>query len=163
MTKAGGYVTEKCEENRVNGNEMADGNSGILSVTELVIAELMYLEWANPSQPIYVYINSPGTTRDDGVPVAMDSQALAIYDIMMQLKAEIYTLGLGAAMGYSCLLLACGKKGKRFMLQHAKAKEFGFIDKILVRDKHQEQEQMMSDVQSAEEFDRMAGIRDDDD
>lgn len=36
------------------------------AVTELVIAELMYLQYMDPKEPIYIYINSTGTTRDDG-------------------------------------------------------------------------------------------------
>lgn len=36
------------------------------AVTELVVAELMYLQWMDPKEPIYLYINSTGTTRDDG-------------------------------------------------------------------------------------------------
>ncbi|GJX22624.1 ATP-dependent Clp protease proteolytic subunit-related protein 3, chloroplastic [Tanacetum coccineum] len=36
------------------------------AVTELIIAELMYLQWMDPKEPIYLYINSTGTTRDDG-------------------------------------------------------------------------------------------------
>jgi len=36
------------------------------AVTELVIAELLYLQYADPRQPIYVYINSTGTSRADG-------------------------------------------------------------------------------------------------
>lgn len=40
------------------------------AVTELVIAELMYLQWMDPKEPIYLYINSTGTTRDDGETVS---------------------------------------------------------------------------------------------
>ncbi|XP_073104960.1 uncharacterized protein [Elaeis guineensis] len=36
------------------------------AVTELVIAEMLYLQWMDPKQPIYPYINSTGTTCDDG-------------------------------------------------------------------------------------------------
>lgn len=36
------------------------------AVTELVVAELMYLQYMDPKEPIYIYINSTGTTRDDG-------------------------------------------------------------------------------------------------
>jgi hypothetical protein len=36
------------------------------AVTELVIAELLYLQWLDPRQPTYVYINSTGTSRADG-------------------------------------------------------------------------------------------------
>lgn len=91
------------------------------AVTELVIAELMYLQWVDPKQPIYLYINSTGTTRDDGETVGMESEGFAIYDAMMQLKNEIQTVAVGAAIGQACLLLAAGKKGRRFMMPHAKA------------------------------------------
>jgi ATP-dependent protease ClpP protease subunit len=39
-------------------------------VTELVVAQLMYLEWMNSKEPVYIYINSTGTARDDGEPVS---------------------------------------------------------------------------------------------
>ncbi|KMZ75983.1 ATP-dependent Clp protease proteolytic subunit [Zostera marina] len=91
------------------------------AVTELVIAELMYLQWMDPKQPIYLYINSTGTTRDDGESVGMESEGFAIYDAMMQIKNEIETVAVGAAIGHACLILAAGKKGRRFMMPHAKA------------------------------------------
>uniref|UniRef100_A0A5B6YQP2 ATP-dependent Clp protease proteolytic subunit n=1 Tax=Davidia involucrata TaxID=16924 RepID=A0A5B6YQP2_DAVIN len=91
------------------------------AVTELVIAELMYLQWMDPKEPIYLYINSTGTTRDDGETVGMETEGFAIYDAMMQLKNEIHTVAVGAAIGQACLLLAAGSKGKRFMMPHAKA------------------------------------------
>ncbi|KAJ6817412.1 ATP-dependent Clp protease proteolytic subunit-related protein 3, chloroplastic-like [Iris pallida] len=91
------------------------------AVTELVIAELLYLQWMDPNQPIYMYINSTGTTRDDGETVGMESEGFAIYDAMMQLKNEIETVAVGAAIGQACLLLAAGKKGRRFMMPHSKA------------------------------------------
>lgn len=40
------------------------------AVTELVIAELLYLQWMDPRQPTYVYINSTGTSRADGETVS---------------------------------------------------------------------------------------------
>ncbi|CAM8942703.1 unnamed protein product [Rhodiola kirilowii] len=91
------------------------------AVTELVCAELMYLQWMDPKEPIYIYINSTGTTRDDGETVGMETEGFAIYDAMMQLKNEIHTVAVGAAIGQACLLLAAGTKGKRFMMPHAKA------------------------------------------
>ena len=42
------------------------------AVTELVVAELMYLQWMDPKEPIYIYINSTGTTRDDGETVSVE-------------------------------------------------------------------------------------------
>ncbi|KAK3041951.1 hypothetical protein RJ639_002259 [Escallonia herrerae] len=59
------------------------------AVTELVVAELMYLQWMDPKEPIYLYINSTGTTRDDGETVGMETEGFAIYDAMMQLKNEV--------------------------------------------------------------------------
>ncbi|KAF5192529.1 Atp-dependent clp protease proteolytic subunit [Thalictrum thalictroides] len=91
------------------------------AVTELVIAELLYLQYMDPKEPIYLYINSTGTTRDDGETVGMESEGFAIYDAMMQLKNDIETVAVGAAIGQACLLLAAGKKGRRFMMPHAKA------------------------------------------
>nr|XP_008359860.2 ATP-dependent Clp protease proteolytic subunit-related protein 3, chloroplastic-like [Malus domestica]XP_008359861.2 ATP-dependent Clp protease proteolytic subunit-related protein 3, chloroplastic-like [Malus domestica] len=91
------------------------------AVTELIVAELMYLQWMDPKQPIYIYINSTGTTRDDGETVGMESEGFAIYDAMMQLKNEIHTVAVGAAIGQACLLLSAGTEGKRFMMPHAKA------------------------------------------
>lgn len=91
------------------------------AVTELVIAELMYLQWMDPKEPIYIYINSTGTTRADGETVAMETEGFAIYDSMMQIKTEIHTVTLGAAVGQACLLLSAGTKGKRYMMRHAKA------------------------------------------
>ncbi|KAJ7538580.1 hypothetical protein O6H91_11G055200 [Diphasiastrum complanatum] len=73
----------------------------VAAVTELVIAELLYLQWLDPRQPTYVYINSTGTSRADG--------------------ETIQTVAVGAAIGQACLLLAAGEKGKRYMLPHAKA------------------------------------------
>lgn len=91
------------------------------AVTELVIAELMYLQWLDPKEPIFLYINSTGTTRDDGETVGLESEGFAIYDAMMQLKNEIHTVLVGVAIGQACLLLASGTKGKRFMMPHSKA------------------------------------------
>ncbi|KAL5218938.1 hypothetical protein ABZP36_019622 [Zizania latifolia] len=91
------------------------------AVTELVVAQLMYLEWMNSKEPVYIYINSTGTARDDGEPVGMESEGFAIYDSMMRMKTEIHTLCIGAAAGHACLVLAAGTKGKRYMFPHAKA------------------------------------------
>lgn len=91
------------------------------AVTELVIAELLYLQWLDPRQPTYVYINSTGTSRADGETVGMETEGFAIYDTMMLVKNEIQTVAVGAAIGQACLLLAAGTKGKRYMLPHATA------------------------------------------
>lgn len=53
--------------NLIHANDMdLSGFQLVPAVTELVVAELMYLQWMDPKEPIYLYINSTGTTRDDG-------------------------------------------------------------------------------------------------
>ncbi|XP_047155065.1 ATP-dependent Clp protease proteolytic subunit-related protein 3, chloroplastic [Vigna umbellata] len=105
----------------LNGRIIYIGMPLVPAVTELVIAELMYLQFMDPKEPIYMYINSTGTTRDDGETVGMETEGFAIYDAMRQLKNEIHTVGVGACIGQACLLLSAGTPGKRFMMPHAKA------------------------------------------
>ncbi|XVF31379.1 hypothetical protein REPUB_Repub16aG0140900 [Reevesia pubescens] len=105
----------------LNGRIVYIGMPLVPAVTELVVAELMYLQWMDPKQPIYLYINSTGTTRDDGETVGMETEGFAIYDALMQLQNEIHTVAVGAAIGQACLLLSAGTKGHRFMMPHAKA------------------------------------------
>ncbi|XP_047312073.1 ATP-dependent Clp protease proteolytic subunit-related protein 3, chloroplastic [Impatiens glandulifera] len=105
----------------LNGRIVYIGMPLVPAVTELVVAELMYLQYMDPKEPIFIYINSTGTTRDDGETVGMETEGFAIYDAMMQLKNEIHTVAVGAAIGQACLLLAAGTKGKRFMMPHSKA------------------------------------------
>ncbi|OMP03287.1 ClpP [Corchorus olitorius] len=105
----------------LNGRIVFIGMPLVPAVTELVIAQLLYLQWEDPKEPIYLYINSTGTTRDDGEVVAMETEGFAIYDSLMRLKNEIHTVAMGAAIGQACLLLASGTKGKRYMLPHATA------------------------------------------
>lgn len=106
----------------LNGRIIYIGMPLVPAVTELVIAELMFLHWMDPKEPIYMYINSTGTTRADGETVAMESEGFAIYDAMMQMKTtQINTVAFGAAVGQACLLLSAGTKGRRYMTPHAKA------------------------------------------
>jgi len=105
----------------LNGRIVYLGMPLVPAVTELIIAELMYLQYVDGKEPIYLYINSTGTTRDDGESVGMEYEGFALYDAMMMLSNEIYTVGVGAAIGHACLLLAAGAKGKRYMMPHAKA------------------------------------------
>ncbi|KFM22435.1 ATP-dependent Clp protease proteolytic subunit-related protein 3, chloroplastic [Auxenochlorella protothecoides] len=96
------------------------------AVTELMIAEFMYLQYKDiqcvrAGKPIFLYINSTGTTRADGETVGFETEGTAIYDTMCFVKNEVHTVGVGIAMGQSCMLLSAGTKGKRFMLEHATA------------------------------------------
>lgn len=91
------------------------------AVTELLVAEFLYLQHRDRNKPVYLYINSTGTTRADGETVAFETEGTAIYDTMSFIKNEVHTVGVGVAIGQSCMLLAAGTKGKRFMLEHATA------------------------------------------
>jgi ATP-dependent Clp protease protease subunit len=80
-------------------------------VSQLIIAQLLYLEAEDPEKDIYIYINSPGGYVTAG---------LAIYDTMQYLRANISTICLGQAASLGALLLCAGTKGKRFALPYAR-------------------------------------------
>lgn len=91
------------------------------AVTELIVAELLYLQYTDGKKPIYLYINSTGCTRADGETVGFETEATAIYDTMNYVGAPVYTVGIGVALGQACMLLAAGQKGNRYMMPHATA------------------------------------------
>lgn len=91
------------------------------AVTELIIAELLYLEYEERGKPISLYINSTGTTRADNETVGLETEGTAIYDAMRQVHGTISTLCVGVAIGQACMLLSAGTKGQRFMMQNATA------------------------------------------
>jgi ATP-dependent Clp protease protease subunit len=76
-----------------------------------IIAQLLYLEAEDPEREINLYINSPG---------GMVTAGLAVYDTMQYIRAPITTICLGMAMSFGALLLAAGKKGKRYALPNAR-------------------------------------------
>jgi len=81
------------------------------SVANLVVAQMLYLESEDPDKEIFFYLNSPGGQVSSG---------LAIYDTMQYIKAPISTVCMGQAASMAAVLLAAGKKGKRFALPHAR-------------------------------------------
>ena len=81
------------------------------NVANTVIAQLLFLEADDPDKDIYIYINSPGGVVSSG---------LAIYDTMNYIKSPVSTICIGQAASMGALLLACGAKGKRFSLPHAR-------------------------------------------
>ena len=80
-------------------------------IANLVVAQLLHLESEDPDKDISMYINSPGGSIYSG---------LAIYDTMQFIKPEIQTICVGVAMSMGSLLLAGGKKGKRFSLPNSR-------------------------------------------
>ncbi|KAF3448243.1 hypothetical protein FNV43_RR08956 [Rhamnella rubrinervis] len=91
------------------------GMSLVPSVTELILAEFLYLQYEDEQKPIYLYINSTGTTKG-GEKLGYETEAFAIYDIMRYVKPPIFTLCVGNAWGEAALLLASGAKGNRSAL-----------------------------------------------
>jgi len=89
------------------------------AVTELVIAELLYLNYESTTDPITMYINSSGTTTAQGQAVGFETEAFAIADVMKYVRPPVHTVALGQAFGAAAMLLAQGKRGKRSSLPNA--------------------------------------------
>ena len=80
-------------------------------VSNLLIAQFLYLEAEGPDKDIHLYINSPGGSVSSG---------LAIYDTLRYIKPEIETICIGQAASMAALILSAGTKGKRFALPHSR-------------------------------------------
>lgn len=81
------------------------------TVSNLVIAQLLFLQSEDPSSDISLYINSPGGSVTAG---------LAIYDTMQHITPDVSTICVGMAASMGAFLLACGQKGKRFALPNSR-------------------------------------------
>ena len=81
------------------------------TIANLIIAQLLFLEFQDPDKEIHFYINSPG-----GVVTA----GMAIYDTMQYIKAPVCTYCVGQAASMGALLLAAGTPGRRYALPHAR-------------------------------------------
>ncbi len=81
------------------------------TLSNLVIAQLLFLEAEDPDKDIHLYINSPGGVVTSG---------MAIYDTMQYIKAPVSTICVGQAASMAALLLAGGEKGKRYCLSHSR-------------------------------------------
>ena len=90
-----------------------------VDVTELIIAQLLFLEFDNPEKPIYFYINSTGTSWYTGDAVGYETEAFAICDTLRYIRPEVHTICLGQAMGTAAMILSAGTKGCRASLPHA--------------------------------------------
>jgi ATP-dependent Clp protease protease subunit len=77
----------------------------------VIQAQLLYLDSADPGKDIAIYINSPGGSVYAG---------LGIYDTMQFISCKISTICTGVAASMASVLLAAGTKGKRYGLKHAR-------------------------------------------
>lgn len=80
------------------------------TVSNLVVAQLLFLESEDPDKDIYLYINSPGGSITSG---------MAIYDTMQYIKPDVSTICIGMAASMGSFLLSSGAKGKRFALPNS--------------------------------------------
>ncbi len=80
-------------------------------VSNLIIAQMLFLEAENPEKDIALYVNSPGGSITAG---------LAIYDTMQYIKPAVSTLCVGQAASMAAVLLAAGTKGKRSVLPNSR-------------------------------------------
>ena len=81
------------------------------TISNLIVAQLIYLQSSDPKKPIHLYLNSPG---------GLISAGLAIYDTMQYIKCEINTYVIGLAASMAALLVCAGAKGKRYALPHSR-------------------------------------------
>ena len=79
-------------------------------ISNLIVAQLLYLDREDPDREIMLYINSPGGAVYTG---------LAIYDTIQLVSAPVSTIAVGWTASMGTVLLAAGKKGKRYSLPHA--------------------------------------------
>ena len=79
-------------------------------ISNVVIAQLLFLQMSDPKKDIHIYINSPGGSVTAG---------LAIYDTIQFLTCDVNTYCIGQAASMGAVLLAAGTAGKRFALPNA--------------------------------------------
>lgn len=77
----------------------------------VIQAQLLYLDSAEPGKDVSIYINSPGGSVYAG---------LGIYDTMQYIQSDVSTICTGMAASMAAVLLVAGEKGKRFALKHSR-------------------------------------------
>ena len=80
-------------------------------VSNVVVAQLLFLQSQKRDADITLYVNSPG---------GLISAGFAIFDTMQYLTCDVMTMCVGQAASMAAFLLAAGKKGKRFALPHSR-------------------------------------------
>ena len=80
------------------------------NVANIIIAQLLFLQMADPKKDVHLYINSPGGSVTAG---------LAIYDTIQYMTCDVNTYCVGQAASMGAVLLSAGAKGKRFALPNS--------------------------------------------
>lgn len=81
------------------------------TVANIVMAQLLFLESADPTKDVQIYLNTPGGSVYDG---------LGIYDTMQYIQCDVATTCTGMAASMGAVLIAAGTKGKRSALKHSR-------------------------------------------
>jgi len=81
------------------------------SISNIIVAQLLFLEADDPEKDIFLYINSPGGSVTAG---------MAIYDTMQHIRPDVSTICVGLAASMGAFLLTGGAKGKRLSLPHTR-------------------------------------------
>ncbi len=79
-------------------------------ISNLIVAQLLYLSSEDPEAPIQMYVNSPG---------GMVYSGMAIYDTMQMIPNQITTVAVGMTASFGTVLLTAGAKGQRYALPNA--------------------------------------------
>ncbi|WP_345979023.1 ATP-dependent Clp protease proteolytic subunit [Sulfurimonas sp. HSL3-2] len=93
-------------------------NDRVIVITEqvddhmmgVIVSQLLYLEAEDSTEPIHMYISSPGGSVMAG---------LAILDTMQLISAPVHTYAMGMVASMAAVLFTCGEKGHRYMLPNA--------------------------------------------
>ncbi|KAL6560753.1 hypothetical protein OROGR_004312 [Orobanche gracilis] len=84
------------------------------AVCELIVQQFLWLQYDDPTKPIYLYINSPGIQNYEMENVGHETDAHAIADVMAS-EGNVCTLNVGMAYGQAGMLLSLGTKGHRMV------------------------------------------------
>ncbi|MEO0540523.1 MAG: ATP-dependent Clp endopeptidase proteolytic subunit ClpP [Cyanobacteria bacterium P01_A01_bin.105] len=87
------------------------GQQVTAETSNLIVAQMLFLEAEDPEKDIYLYINSPGGSVYDG---------LGIFDTMNHIKPNVCTICVGLAASMGAFLLSAGQKGKRMSLPNSR-------------------------------------------
>jgi ATP-dependent Clp protease, protease subunit len=122
-TKPSSYLVPMVIEQTGRGERSVDIYSRLLNdrivfigtaiddhVANLVVAQMLFLQMADPKKDINLYINSPGGSVTAG---------LAIYDTMQFVTCDVATYCVGIAASMGAVLLAAGTRGKRYALPNS--------------------------------------------
>jgi ATP-dependent Clp protease protease subunit len=80
-------------------------------IANLIVAQMLYLDAAEPDKDIFLYINSPG---------GLGYAGMAIYDVMQHVHADVSTICVGMGMSAAAMILCGGSTGKRLALPSSK-------------------------------------------